>query len=121
MRRRAEPHVNLQVVDFKVMSGGASVGTPDAMSCVPPAKTPATTDKGKTMQDLTYARYLEDPTVRTAIDDDVIRQRHEAVETFIVQPVRRAIQGLRACIRAPLSARPWGLRPGASAPIATRR
>jgi hypothetical protein len=39
------------------------------------------------MKDLTYQAYLADPAVREALDREVDRFRHEAIDQFIVSPL----------------------------------
>ncbi len=46
------------------------------------------------MQDLTYQRYLQDPGVRAAIDAEVDRLRHEAIDEYLVRPISRRLHSL---------------------------
>ena len=43
------------------------------------------------MNNLTYAEYIANPSVREQLDEEVRQLRHEAVRTLIVVPVRDAM------------------------------
>jgi len=46
------------------------------------------------MQHLTNQRYLQDPGVRAAIDVEVVRLRHEAIDEYLVRPISRWLRSL---------------------------
>ena len=46
------------------------------------------------MQNLTYQRYLQDPSVRAAIDAEVVRLRREAIDEYLVRPIARWLRSL---------------------------
>lgn len=46
------------------------------------------------MQDLSYQRYLQDPTIRAEIEAEVVRLRRETFERYLFQPVLRCLRKL---------------------------
>lgn len=44
------------------------------------------------MENLSYQRYIADPSLRAAIDAEACRLRHEAVDRYIVRPVKAALK-----------------------------
>jgi hypothetical protein len=47
------------------------------------------------MDNLNYRRYLADPAVRNELDAEVLRLRQQAIEDYIVAPIKRALRRLR--------------------------
>ena len=53
------------------------------------------------MQHLTYQRYLQDPSVRVAIDAEVVRLRREAIDQYLFRPIARWVRSLFRPARTP--------------------
>jgi hypothetical protein len=81
------------VIDFIALSIVTRVGMRPALMLAPTGTHPGANQE-IAMQNLTYQRYLQDPSVRAAIDAEVVRLRREAVDQYLFRPILRWLRSL---------------------------